>query len=50
MTREEAYKILNDFIENVQGTPEVHRTLWQAIETLYTPATEPAPQSIPQGN
>lgn len=34
MTREEATQVLNNLVEQVQGTPELHRQLWQAIETL----------------
>lgn len=47
MTREEASKILKDLIEQIQGTPAVHRQLWQAIETLYSLEADPAPLALP---
>lgn len=47
MTREEARNLLNDLVENVQGTPELHRRLWEAIATLDA-VPEPAQNGTEQ--
>ena len=43
MTREEAFNILSELVERVNGTPDLHRQLWQAIAVLNEPASSDEP-------